>query len=587
MALILHFSTIPAHTTSFPPRILTAPRYRTSRRISCTLTTQSSDLTVDRRTANYAPTVANNDFIQSLSSNFEGEKYRSRVEELTDYTKRLLESEKDQVTLLQLVDTLERLGLGYLFRDKINGVLRAILSSYNGGTKTDLDLYSTALLLRLSRQNGIMVEEDVFSRFMDEKGSFKASLCRDTKGNLSLYDASFLALEGEPILDEARAFSTKNLKDDLKGSLQEELKNKVVHALESPFHWSVTSLEARWFIEAYGKSEDKNPKLLELAKLAYNMRQAQYQIELKAASRWWTNTTVPHKLSFSRDRLAECFLWGLAMTHLPEYGYTRFVLTQASQLITTIDDTYDLYGSIDELERFTDVIERWDINAIDKLPQYMKMICFALFNSANELAYTSLKEQGWNIVPCLSKLWADLCKAYLKEAKWYNEGYMPTLDEYIENAVISISGSVMLGNAYFSLKANITDETLRSLVNLPEVIKWSSLILRLCDDLGTSMEEMSRGDVLKSIQSSMRDNGSTEDVARQHIRNLISDAWKKINKDLILESPFPRDLVDAALGLGRMSHAYYYRGDDGFGGSRKETFDFFNKLLVQPIPLDH
>ncbi|XP_068669054.1 (-)-alpha-terpineol synthase-like [Aristolochia californica] len=563
MVLNLHFSTIPAHTTSLPPRILTA-RYRTSRRISCALTTQSSDLTVDRRTANYAPTVANNDFIQSLSSNFEGEKYRSRVGELTDYTKRLLESEKDQVTLLQLVDTLERFGLGYLFRDKINGVLRAILSSYHGGTKTDLDLYSTALLLRLSRQNGIMVEEDVFSRFMDEKGSFKASLCRDTKGNLSLYDASFLALEGEPILDEARAFSTKNLKDDLKGSLQEELKNKVVHALESPFHWSVTSLEARWFIEAYGKSDDKNPKLLELAKLAYNMRQAQYQIELKPASRWWTNTTVPHKLSFSRDRLAECFLWGLAMTHLPEYGYTRFVLTQVSQLITTIDDTYDLYGSIDELERFTDVIE-----------------------SANEVAYTSLKEQGWNIVPCLRKLWADLCKANQKEAKWYNEGYMPTLDEYIENAVMSASGSVILGNAYFSMKANITDERLQSLVNLPEVFKWSSMILRLCDDLGTSMEEMSRGDVLKSIQCSMRDNGSTEDVARQHIRNLIGDAWKKLNGDLILESPFPRDLVDAALGLGRMSHAYYYRGDDGFGGSRKETFDFFNKLLVQPIHLDH
>ncbi|XP_068669057.1 alpha-terpineol synthase, chloroplastic-like [Aristolochia californica] len=544
MALILHFSTIPGHTTSFPPRILTAPRYRTSRRISCTLTTQSSDLTVDRRTANYAPTVANNDFIQSLSSNFEGEKYRSRVEELTDYTKRLLESEKDQVTLLQLVDTLERLGLGYLFRDKINGVLRAILSSYNGGTKTDLDLYSTALLVRLSRQNGIMVEEDVFSRFMDEKGNFKANL----RG---------------PILDEARAFSTKNLKDNLKGSLQEELKNKVVHALESPFHWSVTSFEARWFIEAYGKSEDMNPKLLELDKLAYNMRQAQYQIELKAASRWWTNTTIPHKLSFSRDRLAECFLGGLAMTHLPEYGYTRFILTQVNQLTTTIDDTYDLYGSIEELERFTDVIERWDINAIDKLLPYMKMICFALFNSANELAYTSLKEQGWNIVPLGRSM-----QSIPERGKWYNEGYIPTLDEYIENAVTSIPGSVILGNAYFSLKSNITDKTLRSLVNLPE-------------------EEMSRGDVVKSIKCSMRDNGSTEDIARQHIRNLISDAWKKINKDLILESPFPRDLVDAALALGRMSHAYYYRGDNGFGGSRKETFDFFNKLLVQPIPLDH
>ncbi|KAL3516404.1 hypothetical protein ACH5RR_023306 [Cinchona calisaya] len=45
-----------------------------------------------------------------------------------------------------------------------------------------------------------------------------------------------------------------------------------------------------------------------------------------------------------------------------------------------IDDTYDSYGSLDELKTFTEAIERWDAIEVDRLPIYMRTSYMSLLN---------------------------------------------------------------------------------------------------------------------------------------------------------------------------------------------------------------
>jgi len=261
-------------------------------------------------------------------------------------------------------------------------------------------------------------------------------------------------------------------------------------------------------------------------------------------------------------------------------------ITVVIALVTTIDDVYDVYGTLDELEIFTNAVERWDISAMEQLPDYMKICFLALLNSINEMGYETLKEQGVHIIPHLQKSWEDLCKCYLVEAKWYYNGYKPTFEEYMKNAWISISAPAILTHAYFLCTNPITPEGSECSTKYPSIFQWSGTILRLADDLGTSPDEMKRGDNPKSIQCYMYETGASEEDACKYIKYLIGETWKKMNEDRFADSPFPQTLVEIAMNLARMSQCMYQYGD-GHATQGQETKDRVLSLLINPIPLEY
>lgn len=48
----------------------------------------------------------------------------------------------------------------------------------------------------------------------------------------------------------------------------------------------------------------------------------------------------------------------MGMAAEPQFSYTRKMLTIAVALIAVIDDFYDVYGTLPEVELFTDAIQR-------------------------------------------------------------------------------------------------------------------------------------------------------------------------------------------------------------------------------------
>nr|URM60433.1 (+)-borneol diphosphate synthase [Cinnamomum camphora] len=542
---------------------------------------------VSRRKANYKPNIWDHDLLQSLRSDYQDEAYVKRAEKLKEEINCLLQEAVNSLAQLEMIDAIERLGLGHIFDKKIKEVLNTMWVSHNnnenkGGTENK-DLYATSLLFRLLRKHGYSVSQDVFNKFMDEKGGLNARVCEDIKGILSLYEASHFAHQGETLLSECRTFTWMYLKA-FKGSGDIILANKVEHALELPMHWRIGRMEALWHLNMYESVEHMNPTLLELAKLDFNMVQATHQRDLRKASRWWRSIGLGGKLSFSRDRMMECFFVALGVMSEPQFGYPRVELAKVCQLITTIDDIYDVFGSLDELECFTDAVDRWDIKSIDLLPEYMKICFLALYNTTNEMGYEILKDQGINIIPYLQKGWTDFCKAMLVESKWYYSGYKPSLEEYLNNGWVSSSGPVILVHAFLLSKQPISTQVLDGLDKNPGLIRWPSMIFRLCNDLATYKDEKVRGDAPSSIDCYMKEANVSEMDARNHVEDLIFNSWKKLNEEVRTVSPYPPHFINCALNLARVVHCIYQHGD-GHTVQDRNTKDRLTSLLVRPIPL--
>ena len=82
--------------------------------------------------------------------------------------------------------------------------------------------------------------------------------------------------------------------------------------------------------------------------------------------------------------------------------------------------------------------------------------------------------------------WGDLFKSFVVEAHWYQSGHTPTFKEYLDNGCVSISGHVILMHVSFLTANSSTQEIMQCMKVTEDIVRYSSLIFRLTDDLGTS-----------------------------------------------------------------------------------------------------
>ncbi|KAI3496880.1 hypothetical protein L1887_39258 [Cichorium endivia] len=515
-----------------------------------------------RRSANYQPSLWSYDYVQSLNSKYTGEKYTRRLQTLKEEIRTMIQKEHEKMehpsSVLNLVDDLQRLGISYHFVDEIRDVLEKIYNDYyrSHDKLSKMDLNFKSLCFRLFRQHGYHIPQEIFEDLKNETGNFNGHFHEDIVGMLNLYEASYYSVEDESILDDVREYTRKYLKESLENMVDQNLSSLISHALAFPLHWRVPRMEAKWFIEAYERRSGSNSTLIELAKLDFNTVQAIHQEDLKYASRWWKETCW-EKFDFARDHLVESFMWSIGENHMPHFQGRR-TLTKIFAMITTIDDVYDVYGTLQELEQFTEIVNRWDVNVIEELPHYMRICFLALYNSINEISYNTLTNNEIFILPYLKNTWRDLCNSYLVEAKWYNNGYTPTLNEFINNACVSIGAGVVIMHAYLLTLPSITEEKLSHICRAENMIRQASIIVRLTNDLATSSEELETGDVPKSIQCYMKESGATEVEAREYIEQLIIETWKKLNRERqTISSSFSPEFIECITNLARMGHFAY------------------------------
>ncbi|KAG8385684.1 hypothetical protein BUALT_Bualt03G0070700 [Buddleja alternifolia] len=559
---------------------------------------------VERRTANYKPNIWNYDRLQStLTSKYDEEKYKREAEALKEEVSGILGSLMDPLNKLELIDDISKLALSYYFEEEISETLNEI--AYMKSTHVNNDLYATAVCFRILRQYGYNVSQDAFVDLIHEEFTTSAHL--DDKTKVEILECSHLAaLEDDQslLLDIAKSFTTKNLSRVLNSSNNDD-QDHIKHAIADdkiiyncPLHWSVSWFNVKKHIQ-YSNINNYSI-LLPLARLSFNMVQALHQNELKEILRhallliilittiWWRNLGLSEVLTFTRDRVVESFLWAVGVAYEPQYGSLRKWLTKAIVLVLIIDDVYDIYGSKQELEQFTTAVERWDPREIQKLPEAIKKCFSTLYDTANDIDNEIQKEKGWNsVLPHIKKVWSDFCKALLVEAKWYHAGRTPSLREYLDNGWTSSSGPVLSIHILFGVGQHRT-QTISILNNSLEIIRHVSLIIRLCNDKGTSKAELERGDAPSSILCYMRESNVGEEESREHIGKIVTRSWKETN-GLFISSPHcQQPMIRYVINAARVANFIYQNGD-GFGVQDRETREQVLSCLIDPLPLafDH
>ncbi|PRQ52883.1 putative (E)-beta-ocimene synthase [Rosa chinensis] len=222
-----------------------------------------------RRLAQYHPTIWGPMLIDSFSTHYTHESYASQLEGLKQIVSKalLVSSTKDDAcSILKLADLMQRLGVAYHFKKEIQAAIVTLVSSSTASTTTNLQKVS--LQFQILRQYGISISSDLFFKDGEE------SLSNDVEGLLCLYEASHLGMPGEDVLEEAKSFRSKNLKQSLAKLNDENLLKRVEQLLETPVHWRMPRIEALNFINIYQRDDSSNLALLELAELDYNLVQS-------------------------------------------------------------------------------------------------------------------------------------------------------------------------------------------------------------------------------------------------------------------------------------------------------------------------
>ncbi|XP_043689739.1 (-)-germacrene D synthase-like [Telopea speciosissima] len=537
-----------------------------------------------RRLADFHPSIWGDCFITNAPNDMNDHACLEQVEKLKEEVRRMVVADSNEsLKKLNLIDSLQRLGVAYHFEGEIEDVLEKIHEAGNGGFdgNDDGELYTVALQFRLLRQQGYKVPCDVFNRFKDSDSKFKEDLINDVNGMLSLYEATHLGIHGEDILDEALEFTTKRLKS-IVIDLKPPLAKQVMNALKQPFHKGLSRVEVRNYISVYQEDKKKNESLLQHAKLDFNLLQSIYQKELSQLSIWWKELDFVSKLPWARDRLVECYFWTVGEYFEPHYGFARNFFTKICLLTSIIDDVYDVYGTPEELQLFTDAIERWDSSPDNRLPEYMKLLYSSLLDVYNE-AEDDLRKEGQSYrVNYAKEAMITLVKAYFMEAKWFNDGYHPTFEEYMEVASITGGCTHLTIVSFVGMGDIMTKEVFDWVMNEPKLVKASNLIARLMNDIVSHKFEQERGHVYSAVECYMEQYNIPELEVHDELNKKVEDAWKDINEACMKPMAFPMPLLLRCVNLARITDVTY-KYKDGYTLSHEVLKEFITSLFIDPI----
>ncbi|XP_034915015.1 LOW QUALITY PROTEIN: ent-copalyl diphosphate synthase 1-like [Populus alba] len=334
------------------------------------------------------------------------------------------------------VDRLQRLGISRYFESQIDECVSYIHRYWTedgicwARNSEVHDIDDTAMGFRVLRLNGHHVSADVFKHF--EKGGeffcFAGQSTAAVTGMLNLYRASQLLFPGEKILEKAKEFSFKFLREKQaanelldKWLITKDLPGEVGFALEIPWHASLPRVESRFYIEQYGGEDDvwigktlyrmpyvNNNEYLQLARLDYNNCQALHRIEWANFQKWYEECNL-RDFGISRKTLLYSYFVAAASVFEPERSNERLAWAKTAILLEMIHSYFHEDSDSSGARRRTFVHEFSTGISINGrrtgTKKTRKELVKMLLGTLNQLSFGALEVHGRDISHSLRHAW--------------------------------------------------------------------------------------------------------------------------------------------------------------------------------------
>ncbi|CAM0153072.1 unnamed protein product [Urochloa decumbens] len=540
----------------------------------------NSAVSINKVAPKFHPSVWGDFFINHTPDALQisDEKMTERVNQLKEELSGLFGACKNVMEKLNLVDTLQHLGIDHLFVEPIETTLSSI---HKAGFNSSI-LHEVALRFRLLRQHGLWVSADEFNKFKHEDGSFVSDITNDPKGLLGLYNAANLLVHGEGQLEEALSFARHHL-ESMRCNLKSPLAEQVGRALKIPLPRNIRREETISYILEYDmQDETYKAAILELAKLEFNRLQHVHQKELKEISLWWKDLYGDVKLDYVRDRVVEGYFWSYSCLYEEEHARSRVVLAKLLMLTSLLDDTFDEHATLEECRVLAKAIERWDENDVSVLPEYLKKFFLRLISNFREFEELLEPHEKYRSA-YIRKVFQNISKSYLQEAEWSHQNCTPSFRDQVNVSVVSAGGELVAIGLLFGLGVIATKEVFEWATQNSNTVRAVGEISRFIDDLTDFKRGRNKRDVASSVECYIKENNVTSEVALAKVTSLVDDAWKTLNQELF-EDRAPLSVINQITNFGRSVMFLYHDGRDGYTNS-KEVKEALESHFVKHIPI--
>ncbi|XP_052178426.1 valencene synthase-like isoform X2 [Diospyros lotus] len=228
-------------------------------------------------------------------------------------------------------------------------------------------------------------------------------------------------------------------------------------------------------------------------------------------------------------------------------------------------------------------ITRWHVDATGPLPEYMRLCYEALLDVYNMIE-EEMAKQGRSYAVDYAKLaMKKLVRAYFEEVKWFHQGYTPSMEEYMQVALVTCGYEMLSTNSFVGMGDLATQQAFEWVSSCPLIVRASSIICRLMSDLVGHKFEQEKGHVASAMECYMEQYKASEEKAVVELEKQVGNAWKDINAEMLQPTAVPMTLLVRVDNLARVIDVVY-KNDDGYTHSGTKLKDFVTSTLIEAVP---